>query len=284
MRHLTFIFLLGSFSLLGQTDSIILYTTNGGIFGDSILIPAELVRRGATVPKIFHLKYQKIVDQTFAMGFDALYQPESDIPAANKTKGITRALTYMVPISVQNTNTKQTIAERALNTIYGTSQNVDASEILMVGNYLSEILKPGIYNPGTTPTIPLYDTIDSAPSQQIVYGGTWAHVVVSGHHKNTISFSNTSNSYIEFNVTGKQINLFFERKSTHGMTEIILNGVAQVPLIDLYTATRPELKKQLLYSAMLRPGPNTIRIRVTGAKNPASSSQYVVFDFATVMK
>lgn len=133
--------------------------------------------------------------------------------------------------------------------------------------------------------VPLYDTIDSAPSQQIVYGGTWAYANVIGHHKTTISFSSTANSFIEFtNVTGKQINLFFEKKSTHGMAEIILNGVAQVPLIDLYTATQPEIKKQLLYNAVLKPGPNTIRIRVTGAKNPASSFQWVVFDFATVTK
>lgn len=135
------------------------------------------------------------------------------------------------------------------------------------------------------PPVPLYDTIDNAPSQQIVYGGTWAYAGVNGHYKNTISFSATTNSFIEFtNVTGKEINLFFERKSTHGMAEIILNGVAQVPLIDLYTSTQPELKKQLLYNATLRPGPNTIRIRVTGAKNPASTFQWVVFDFATLLK
>lgn len=125
--------------------------------------------------------------------------------------------------------------------------------------------------------------IDDSLSQQIIYSGTWAHVRVVGQMNNTISYSGTTNSTIEIgNLTGKSIELYFERKNTHGMAEIFVNGVAQTPLVNLYSPT--ELKQQLVFSKALTAGVNTIKIRVTGAKDPLSSSTFVVFDYLKVIK
>lgn len=118
---------------------------------------------------------------------------------------------------------------------------------------------------------PIVIMIDNNPNEAIngqlvntyVPGSpTWIHTNVTGHHNNTISYSNAANATLTTKFTGIKVEWIAERKSTHGKAMVSIDGGAESE-VNLNNPT--ELKQQVVYtSPALTSGLHTIKIRVVG--------------------
>lgn len=106
--------------------------------------------------------------------------------------------------------------------------------------------------------------------------GAWTQANVAGHLDNTIAYSNVANSSLVTKFTGTKIEWVGERKFTHGIAAVSIDGGPEVTK-DLYSPT--EMKQQVLFeSGILTRGLHTIKIRVTGTKTGASTGAFIVHD------
>lgn len=113
------------------------------------------------------------------------------------------------------------------------------------------------------------------------YIGTWKHNTSSPNfYKGTLSYSNQTNAYIMLNFTGDGVKWIAEKKSTHGKAAVSLDG-GQEQMIDLYAAVET---RETVYQTpnTLQQGVHTLKIRVTGEKDAASTGTYVVHDFFSI--
>ncbi|EWM10612.1 beta-galactosidase [Kutzneria sp. 744] len=113
------------------------------------------------------------------------------------------------------------------------------------------------------------------------YAGTWSHVgpeqnYTGGDYLHTESFSNTAGDSMSIPFTGGGIRWITSKDGNHGIADVYLDG-AKVSTVDLYAATK---QNQLTgYEVRgLADGPHTLKIVVTGQRNPAASGAFVVVD------
>jgi hypothetical protein len=98
----------------------------------------------------------------------------------------------------------------------------------------------------------------------------------SGWYGNTISFSNVQGSHATFNFTGNGVEIWAEKKPTHGTGKIILiRGTTVISTTDV-SFIGADLLPALIYSAKnLATGTYTVRLQVSGGYNLFDS--YKVF-------
>lgn len=151
--------------------------------------------------------------------------------------------------------------------------------------------------PITPPDIPFVDTdnaVRGAQGYQWNYVSTWATpgTGVAGWYNGTLDYTGTTNAYAEFTFNGTRVQFYTEKKSTHGIAEISLDGVV-VDTVDLYLASPADgLQQQLVFDSGdaddpdneedLAQGVHTFKIRCTGTKNASSSAYYVLVDYIKV--
>lgn len=132
--------------------------------------------------------------------------------------------------------------------------------------------------------------IDNAPLPGVVdYAGTgWAHATGSTDNlggtwlNGTFSFNNSNNSYVTITWTGFRIQVYTEKKNTHGQIAISINNGAE-KIKDLYTIGT--LKGQLVYdTAFATHATRTIKIRTTNTKNPSSTQFWNILDYVKVYR
>jgi hypothetical protein len=114
-------------------------------------------------------------------------------------------------------------------------------------------------------------------SHQQQYVGTWVHNSTSpDFYKGTLSYSNTMHDYILITFVGNHISWTAEKKNTHGYAAVSLDGGSERS-IDLYSATP---QRPVVYESpnTLQQGTHTLKIRVMGIKNAASTGTYIVHD------
>jgi beta-galactosidase len=126
---------------------------------------------------------------------------------------------------------------------------------------------------------------DRHPAVKLV--GTW--LAVDGelqHHSGTETISNKPGDYAEFTFQGTGVAWIGAKDLIYGTADVYLDGALQASGIDLYSAiglgtSRGEEKiyQQFLFSKEGLPdGEHTLRIVVTGKKNPLASNAYVSID------
>jgi beta-galactosidase GanA len=122
-----------------------------------------------------------------------------------------------------------------------------------------------------------YDDANTA----LQYTGAWSHVgpdagYTSGEYKQTESFSNTAGDSVSVPFNGTSIRWIASKAGNHGLADVYLDG-AKVATVDGYASGT--MNQQVQYSANnLEPGAHTLKIVVTGQKNPAASGTFVSVD------
>ncbi|HEY2042042.1 MAG TPA: beta-galactosidase [Jatrophihabitans sp.] len=122
---------------------------------------------------------------------------------------------------------------------------------------------------------------DDADTSHLQYTGSWTHVgpevgYTSGEYQQTESFSNTAGDSVTVPFTGTGIRWISSKSGNHGLADVYLDG-AKVSTVDSYGAST--LNQQIQYSVSgLANGAHTLKLVVTGQKNPASSGTFVGVD------
>ncbi len=125
-----------------------------------------------------------------------------------------------------------------------------------------------------------YDDTDPA----LGYTGSWSHVsnqsYTGGDYKTTESFSDVTGDSMSVTFSGTAVQYVAPTASNHGIADIYLDG-AQVATVDGYSSGTNF--QQVLYSASgLADTTHTLKIVVTGQKNPSSGGTYVSVDAINV--
>jgi hypothetical protein len=103
----------------------------------------------------------------------------------------------------------------------------------------------------------------------------------SGKYQDDDHYSSTTGSYYTYQFSGTQAKLYGAVASHHGIAGVSIDGGGETN-VDFYNANRTE--QQLLYtSPVLTSGTHTIKVRVTGNKNAASSDTVVTADRIDVL-
>ena len=111
----------------------------------------------------------------------------------------------------------------------------------------------------------------------VAYSGIWSHGNFNrAWSMRTISASDVPGAQAAFSFTGTAVDWIGSRKSTTGIARVYLDG-AYVTQIDTY-APGDGLQETIFSATGLAAGSHTLTIEVTGQKNPASSSAYIVVD------
>jgi hypothetical protein len=92
---------------------------------------------------------------------------------------------------------------------------------------------------------------------------------------NTNSWSRNVNDTVSFAFNGTQVELYGVKGPNHGIGAVSIDGGSET-MVDFYGPRQGNVV--VWTSPTLAPGPHTLRLRVTGSKNPSSSDSYVVPD------
>lgn len=96
---------------------------------------------------------------------------------------------------------------------------------------------------------------------------------------NDVYFSNQTGATLILNFYGSHFQVVTAKDKHHGICTIQLNSGPEVP-VDLYSSAR--MNDVVVYDSPSPLGTNTVKIKVTGTKNPAATANYVVVDFVRV--
>lgn len=149
--------------------------------------------------------------------------------------------------------------------------------------------------PITPPEIPFVivdNATRGAQGYQWNYVSTWATpgTGIAGWYNETLDYTGTTNAYAEITFNGTRIQLYTEKKNTHGIFEVSLDGVV-VDTVDLYSST--QLLQQLVFDTNdandpdheegpLTQAVHTLKLRCTGTKNASSSAYYLIVDYVRI--
>lgn len=113
------------------------------------------------------------------------------------------------------------------------------------------------------------------------YVGTWKHNTTSPNfYQNTLSYSNQQDAYILITFTGNRIIWIAEKKNTHGIAEVSIDGGTE-KAVNLYSET-PVITQVYESPNTLQQGVHTLKIRVSGQKVQQSSGTYIVTDYVAI--
>ncbi|MEU7864460.1 glycoside hydrolase family 43 protein [Nonomuraea sp. NPDC049141] len=113
---------------------------------------------------------------------------------------------------------------------------------------------------------------------QVEYVGSWQSGSACGNQcfLSDDHWSGQSGATATIRFIGTQVALLSVRDRGNGIASISIDG-GQEQLVDYYSAIR--VGQELNYlSPVLTPGPHTLRVRVTGDRNPASDSTVISLD------
>lgn len=132
---------------------------------------------------------------------------------------------------------------------------------------------------------PPYVTVDdsvqgSGPDQFDYVGAGWGHATGEGGpaypYDGTNSYDTHPGDYVTLKFTGTQISYHAVTDNKHGIAAVSIDGGPEI-LIDLYSPDRHG-DVAVWTSPVLSAGTHTLKVRVTGDKNPASGNTYVTID------
>ena len=115
-------------------------------------------------------------------------------------------------------------------------------------------------------------------SQKVTYAGTWSSGAACGVQcfYGDDHWSSANGASVTYRVNGSRVALLSVKDTGNGIAGVSIDGGAETT-VDLYAPIRAGEQRQWL-SPRLTPGDHTVRVRVTGQKNPASSGTVVSAD------
>ena len=141
----------------------------------------------------------------------------------------------------------------------------------------------------STGTVTVVDAIDARTRFEerdaaVTFAGVWAQENMarpwSGQAPNTgggtAARSSTAGARAEFAFNGTEVRFIGMRWAAAGIVDISIDGVF-VESVDLYSPTE-QVRATVFTATGLTPGPHTLRIEVTGQRNPASGGTFVFVD------
>jgi fibronectin type 3 domain-containing protein len=141
---------------------------------------------------------------------------------------------------------------------------------------LSEPLYPAA-NPGVVGVAATNHLVFYEEDNSTVYSGSWTTEYNDYHYSGgSAKYSTTPNDYVIFTFTGTWVELYSIRNSSSGIASIYIDNSYQVD-IDLYSSTT-EYFSPVYRKTDLDPGTHTLKVLVTGDKNPSSSDSKVYID------
>jgi len=114
----------------------------------------------------------------------------------------------------------------------------------------------------------------------IKYSGTWNAATGSGYSGSSCKYSNTVGSSIEFTFIGNGIRWLGFANAAKGIAKVTIDGV--VYTVDTYSPTAI-YQKVMFEKTDLTFGQHTIKIEVTGQKNPNATDTIINFDAFEVL-
>ena len=135
------------------------------------------------------------------------------------------------------------------------------------------------YNTASGTQLALWDCNNAAPqvyglpaaTQRVAYAGTWSAGATCGVQCfwGNDHWSSEVGATVTYSVHGSQVALFSVRDTGNGIAGVSVDGGAEV-LVDMYAPVRQGEQLQWL-SPKLFSGNHTVRVRVTGTRNSAST-------------
>jgi O-glycosyl hydrolase len=114
-------------------------------------------------------------------------------------------------------------------------------------------------------------------NNQFNYQGTWSYYgSQSGAYNNDNHWSSTTNDYFTFQFTGQQARVYASMAPNGGIAAFSVDNGPET-YFDTYTATRAD-NVSLFATPTLSNSTHTLKVRVTGLKNPASGGYNVPAD------
>ena len=112
----------------------------------------------------------------------------------------------------------------------------------------------------------------------LVSTGAWTNWTDAADYLGTEKYSNQANAWVEWTFTGTSVKWVSAKNANGGKADVYLDGVLSQAGIDTYNADSKLYQSVLFTKTGLSPGTHTIRVVVTGTKNPSSSNTYIVSD------
>ncbi len=121
------------------------------------------------------------------------------------------------------------------------------------------------------------DNTTGTGTNQYNYNGTWGYYASqNGAYDNDNHWSSSTNSYYTFQFSGQQARVFASMAANGGIAAFSVDNGAET-YFDTYAATRVD-DVSFFATPTLGAGTHTLKVRVTGLKNPASSGYNVPAD------
>ena len=159
-------------------------------------------------------------------------------------------------------------AESNVNTLSGTAKLVDCSSCsggMSVGSL------------GKGADIYSYDDVDAA----LQYAGAWTHAAnlswTAADFDNSESFSTTTGDSMSVTFTGTAVRWIGPTNTNGGIADVYIDGT-RAATVDTYAANGKTFQQILFADSSLAAGTHTLKIVVTGQRNPASTAATVVVD------
>jgi hypothetical protein len=127
-------------------------------------------------------------------------------------------------------------------------------------------------------------TIEDTNTAHVAYTGTWAPC--SGNcakaADNSFTWSSTVNSAVTVSFTGNQVKLFGMKEPWDNIATVSIDNAAATD-VDFYASAVTATTVQVYSSAALTQGNHTLKLTMTGRRNPASTGgSAITFDKAVV--
>ena len=113
-------------------------------------------------------------------------------------------------------------------------------------------------------------------------GAGWVHGTSTGdpYLNSTLSYSNVANNVATVSFTGTKVELYSAKASHHGIVAVSIDNGPETT-VDLYSANRQNFA-MVFAGQNLSSGQHTIKMRVTGSKNPAATGAYIILDYVAI--
>ena len=138
--------------------------------------------------------------------------------------------------------------------------------------------------PAPEPKPDLETIIDSGDQGKTKYVGAWTHATgqtwTNSFYGTTASYTYVVEASIEISFTGYAVEWYTEKRLNHGIAGVAFpcHNHGQESLIDLYKNSSANSNEKVFEHRGLGDGTHTIRIRMTGNKNPAATENNIIHD------
>jgi O-glycosyl hydrolase len=122
----------------------------------------------------------------------------------------------------------------------------------------------------------LNDNTTGTAANQFDYAGSWGYGAHADAWRDDNHWSGGSNLSYQVRFNGQKVDLYGARAPNHGIAAVSVDGGPET-LVDFYRPSRVD--NVLVWSSpMLAPGAHTLKVRVTGTRNAASTGPYIPAD------